>query len=112
MKIKKIGRFIVYEAEQPSKSRSWIDDIDLALDKLFWMQIYRIETNSYYSDWDKEFCKNLLEFLDNFEYITWAQYNVVMKMKEKSENYNPNYRRIKYDHVKRENPLQWNAKNQ
>lgn len=80
MKITLVGRFLVYTPEPIGRNRNYISNVDLSKDYRFWEKVYEIESDIAYPDKCRSFLKKILEFLDDWEYISWKQYNLVMRM--------------------------------
>lgn len=82
MKLVKINeRLQVWKSEKPSRDHSYIADIDLA-DHCpnFWSKCFSVQHNPDWSYRQKHFVKSILEFYDDWSYITWKQYDSVMKL--------------------------------
>ena len=75
----------VWFSTKPSKDKSYIADIDLA-DHCpeFWHKCYDILTES--NDWAIKFVNSIMEFYDDWGYITWKQYDTLINIKTKHKN--------------------------
>jgi len=80
MKLERVGIFIVEVAEPIKKNKNYIDFVDLAQDRRFWAKVYDIESDPDYSEKCVYLLKSVLEFLDYWQYISWNQYNMIMRM--------------------------------
>lgn len=74
------GRFIVQVPEPLYRNKNYIDVVDLSKDYNFWKKVYEVESEGWYSVRSKKFLQTILDFLDDWEYISWKQYHAVMRI--------------------------------
>jgi len=72
-------RYQVWQSQQPTRDKSFIADIDLA-DHChdFWYKCYDVLAFKTYDFRQKSFVHSILEFYDDWSYITWKQYDNIM----------------------------------
>lgn len=80
MKLQQISPTIQdWVSTPPTRDKSFIADIDLA-DHCpeFWGKCYDVLSNVKYTYPQKSFVKGVMDFYDDWSYITWKQYDSVM----------------------------------
>lgn len=81
MKMKLVGRLVVQVPEPVARNKNYVDAVDLAKDYNFWKKVYEVESEGWYTEWQRAFLKRILEFLDDWEYLSWKQYQAIFKIR-------------------------------
>lgn len=97
MKLVKVSdTLLVWQSEKPTRNKSYLCDIDLAEHcPDFWAKCFDIESNwepdnhdtGKYCQSQLRFVKSVLEFYDDWSYITWKQYDSIMRMRRGDQWY-------------------------
>ena len=91
MKLEKVNENLqVWFPTKPTRDRSFIADIDLAEHcPEFWHKCYDVLSGCYTFK-SKSIVKSIMEFYDDWSYITWKQYDLILGMYKSSDEYNLN----------------------